>query len=293
MVAADHPARMATAAGADPLAMADRRGLLSRLVRILAHGAADGVLASMDILEELLVLDALGQEAGEPSMLDGRLLLASLNRGGLAGASWELDDVMTGPTPQACLDRGLDGAKALLRICPEDPGSLRTLEACTAVARELSDLGLPFFLEPLPVRRSGERLELVREAAALTRVVGVAAALGNSSGGLWLKLPWCEDFRRVAGSTTLPILLLGGPVADGPTGFLRELRDGLDAGENVRGTLLGRNVLYPGAADPLALARAVSGMVHRGWSVAEAEGQLGQSGPELEAGEWPVREEAS
>jgi hypothetical protein len=42
------------------------------------------------------------------------------------------------------------------------------------------------------------------------------------------------------------------------------------AGTNVRGALVGRNVLYPGADDPLAIAEAAGGIVHRGWSVEEA-----------------------
>ncbi len=47
-----------------------------------------------------------------PSLLDGKVLIGSLNRGGLAGSAWELDDPITGPTPATCADWRLDGAKA-------------------------------------------------------------------------------------------------------------------------------------------------------------------------------------
>ena len=40
--------------------------------------------------------------------------------------------------------------------------------------------------------------------------------------------------------------------------------------EDVRGALVGRNVLYPGRDDPLAMALAVNGVVHRGYSVEQA-----------------------
>jgi hypothetical protein len=39
------------------------------------------------------------------------------------------------------------------------------------------------------------------------------------------------------------------------------------AGQNIRGALVGRNVLYPGDEDPQAMASAVGGIIHEGWSV--------------------------
>jgi len=256
------------------LAMADRRGLLARIVRVLQGGGADGLLASLDVLEDLFILDALCLERGAPSFLDGRVLLASLNRGGLAGSVWGLDDPMTGPTPQACVAWNLDGAKALLRICLSDPGTRRTLEACADAARALLALDMPFFLEPLPMRATDDGLALMGEAGPLAQAVGVAAALGDGGQGLWLKLPYCDDFSVVAGATTLPIVLLGGPRKANPVGFLAEIRAGLDAGPNVRGALLGRNVLYPAGHDPLSVARAVAALVHQGATVEAATAAL-------------------
>jgi hypothetical protein len=42
------------------------------------------------------------------------------------------------------------------------------------------------------------------------------------------------------------------------------------AGANVRGALVGRNVLYPGDDDPLAVADAVGGIIHHGLTVEQA-----------------------
>ena len=86
ILAADHPARRVTKVGDDPLKMADRNGYLARIVRVLQSDAVDGVMATMDVLEDLLILHHLILEAGGPGFLDDRLLIASLNRGGLAGA---------------------------------------------------------------------------------------------------------------------------------------------------------------------------------------------------------------
>ena len=73
-----------------------------------------------------------------------------------------------------------------------------------------------------------------------------------------------------ARETTLPILLLGGEPVGDVRPFLRELAAGLRAGPNVRGALVGRNVLFPGDGDPFAAAEAAGGLVHRGWTLEQA-----------------------
>lgn len=267
ILAADHPARRVTSVGGNALGMADRNDYLGRIVRVLSSGAVDGVMATMDIIEDLLILDDL---TGGDGFLNNKLLIASLNRGGLAGSSWEMNDPMTGATPESCAAWKLDGAKILMRLCDDEPDSLKTLVASAGAITELNALGLPIFLEPLPVIKTEKGYKVVKSADALARIVGVASALGDSSRLLWLKLPYCENYEVVARATTLPILLLGGESVGDPSGFLREVAAGLAAGSNVRGALVGRNVLYPGDDDPLAVAEAVGGIVHQGWSVEQA-----------------------
>lgn len=270
LLAADHPARNVTRVGDEPLAMADRRDYLARVMRVLQSPQVDGVMATMDLLEDLLTIDGLLREMGAAPFLDERVLIASLNRGGLAGSAWEMDDPMTAATPAACRAWRLDGAKALLRVDENEPGSLKTILACAQAINETNVLLLPMFLEPLPVRKSEKGYEVVKTAAALARLAGVASALGDSSRLLWLKLPYCENYAVVARATTLPILLLGGESAGDPSPFLQQLYSAMKAGANVRGALVGRNVLYPGNEDPLAMAEAAGGVVHAGWTADEA-----------------------
>ncbi|MCC2661755.1 MAG: deoxyribose-phosphate aldolase, partial [Arthrobacter sp.] len=99
IVAADHPARGALAVGSDPVAMADRRQLLDRLRIALANPDVDGVLASPDIMDDLLLLGA----------LEGKLVFGSMNRGGLTGLVNEFDDRFTGHTAAALEALGADG----------------------------------------------------------------------------------------------------------------------------------------------------------------------------------------
>ncbi len=282
ILAADHPARRVTKVGDDPLRMADRHSYLARIVRVLQSHVVDGVMATMDVLEDLLILHDLILEAGGPGLLDDRLLIVSLNRGGLAGASWEMDDPITGASPGTCADMGLDGAKLLLRICDEEPGSLNTMLYCARAITEMNALSLPTFLEPLPVVKNNGGYRVVKEAEALAKIVGVASALGDSSRYLWLKLPYCKNYEVVARATTLPILLLGGESVGDATPLLREIEAGLAAGANVRGALVGRNVLFPGPEDPLVVAQAAGSIIHHNLTVERAlEEQESWRGREL------------
>ncbi|MCS7023724.1 MAG: hypothetical protein NZV14_02900 [Bryobacteraceae bacterium] len=262
ILAADHPARGVTKVGDNALAMADRREYLARILRVLEAGGVDGVMATMDILEELLILDGIFREIGRSSPLARKLLIASLNRGGLAGSVWELDDPMTGPSPSSCVAWRLDGAKVLLRVSLDSADSLKTMLASAGAIRECNQVSLPMFLEPLPVVKSDSGWSVKKDATSIARLVGVASALGDSSRFLWLKLPYCKGFEQVARSTTLPILLLGGESAGDPAPFLMELESALGSGPNVLGALVGRNVLFPGSEDPLEMAKAVSAMIH-------------------------------
>ena len=85
IVAADHTARGMLGVPGEPFAMADRRRALESLLVALDHPGCDGVLASADIMEDLALLGA----------LDGKLAFGTMNRGGIMGAQWELDDRMT------------------------------------------------------------------------------------------------------------------------------------------------------------------------------------------------------
>ena len=99
--------------------------------------------------------------------------------------------------------------------------------ACAHAINQTNELLMPMFLEPLPVRKNEKGYEVVRTAAALVRLAGVASALGDSSRLLWLKLPYCEDFARVAKASSFPILLLGGESTGQPSGTIEDFVRGM------------------------------------------------------------------
>jgi hypothetical protein len=277
ILACDHPARHVTRVGDDPLAMGDRRGYLARILRVVTDPEIDGVMATPDLIDDLLLVDHLSLEAGRGSFLDGKVILGCMNRGGLAGASFELDDRVTAYTVAGLAETNLDGAKFMFRLDLTNGQSLETMELTAAVSDQCRAHGLPMFLEPLPVARVEGGYRVVKTAEAMVRMVGVASALGSSSAATWLKIPWVPGFEAVGRATTLPILLLGGESTGDPTGFLGELADALSVAGNVRGALVGRNVLYPGQEDPLAAALAVNRIVHHGATKDEARAYLEES----------------
>jgi hypothetical protein len=239
LIAADHPARGSLSSGGDPMAMADRRGLLDRLVTALNHPAVDGLLGSPDVVEELLLLGA----------LENKVVIGSMNRGGLAGASWEIDDRFTGYDAAGIAAARLEGGKMLLRIDDEDLGTAPTLAACARAVSDLARHRLMAMVEPLPYRRSPEgRLEMLKDAASLARAVTVASALGTTSAHTWLKLPACDDPESVLGATTLPCVVLGGAPGPDPAADLQEWGRSLQV-PTARGLVVGRALLYPPDGD--------------------------------------------
>ncbi len=261
IVAADHPARGSIAVGDDPFAMGDRHDLLARLVYVLQSEWMDGVLGSMDLLEELLLLHDMMNENGQ-GFLDEKVMIASLNRGGHPGAAWELNDPITGTDAATCKEMKLDGAKMLLRIDPDSEDSLETLMACVKGVRDMSSSKLPIFLEPLPVKKENNRYKVIKDADLLAGLVSITAALGNTSRYTWLKLPYTKNFEKVLQATTLPIVILGGGKSSDINNVLSDLDTAIGAGHQVRGAMFGRNLLFPDSVDALKLADAIGQLVH-------------------------------
>ena len=235
LLAADHTARGMLGVGSDPLAIADRFTLLDRLVRGLAVDGVDGVMASADILEELAFL----------GVLEGRLAIGTMNRGGIIGAKWELDDRLTAYDTEHVASMGLDGGKTLLRIEDTDPGLPRTLEMVARLTTELADLGIMSLIEPLPYLKNehgGAHLDHSEER--LIKVVAIASGLGSSSAFTWLKIPATANPDRVAAATSCPILLLGGDAGAQWEQVFARWEQAL-AVPNIRGLVPGRALLYP------------------------------------------------
>lgn len=281
ILAADHPARMVVGIGDDKTALGNRYEFLGRIRRVLSLPEWDGVMGTTDVLEELLILNKLEKEMGGKGFLDNRVMIGCMNRGGLKGVEFEMDDRFTSFTAESLARMQLDGAKLMFRLTTPDGEKAcgRTIEYCARAISELNQAKITAFLECLPVTPENSNKEksykTIKKAGALIKVISVATALGDSSRNIWLKIPYCEDgFERVALATTCPILILGGEAKGDPTPLFKEFISGMQAGKNVRGALVGRNILFPGDDDPRAVAAAVNGIVHKGYNLTQARKQM-------------------
>ncbi|GIH16439.1 Cgl0159 family (beta/alpha)8-fold protein [Rugosimonospora africana] len=250
IIAADHPARGALRVGDRPMAMADRTDLLDRIVLALSRPGVDGVLGTADIVEDLLLLGA----------LDGKVVIGSMNRGGLAGTAFEVDDRFTGYRADAIAAMGYEGGKMLMRIDPDDPATVSTVESCAHAVTELARHRRIAIVEPFLCHRGGGRLRTDLSADAMVRAVTVAAGLGSTSAYTWLKIPVVDQMERVAAATTLPALILGGEVSADPDGAFDGWRKALEL-PTVCGLVVGRALLYPPDGDVAAAVDTAVGLL--------------------------------
>lgn len=270
ILAADHPARGVTAIGSDAYLMGNRHEYLGRILRVMMASSFDGFMSTPDMIDELLIVDYLLQDAGGPSFLDDRLLIGCMQRGGVVGVAGEINDRFTAYTAESIARFRLDGGKMLLRFVPDDERTLQTLAACAQAVTDLNRYELASFVEPLRMDLVDGKWAMKNTADELARLAGILSGLGDSSRRMWLKLPYCEGYERVALATTMPIILLGGPSKEDPRSTFDEFAAGIATRSNVRGAMVGRNVTFPGADDPAAVAQAIDDIVHKHISADEA-----------------------
>jgi hypothetical protein len=238
IIAADHPARGALRVGERPMALADRAELLERMSLALGRPGVDGVLGTADVIEDLLLLGA----------LDDKVVIGSMNRGGLAGTVFEIDDRFTGYDAATIARMGFDGGKMLFRIDPEDPATARTMQSCAEAVSDLAGLGLMAMVEPFISHRVEGRIRNDLSPEAVTRSIAVASGLGTTSAYTWLKVPVVDDMERVLAASTLPALLLGGEVSADQDAAFGRWRKALQF-PSVHGLVVGRALLFPPGDD--------------------------------------------
>ncbi|RZU63887.1 DhnA family fructose-bisphosphate aldolase class Ia [Microterricola gilva] len=251
IIAADHPARGALGVRGDAMAMSSRYDLLQRLATALSRPGVDGVLGTPDILDDLAAL----------GLLDGKIAVGSMNRGGLSGSAFEMDDRYTGYDVDTILRSRLDFAKLLLRINLADELSVRTIEATARVVTQAAEARLPVMLEPFMSEWVDGRIRNDLSTDAVIKSVAIVAGLGASSAYSWLKLPVVNDMERVMAATTLPTLLLGGDPDGHPDAVYAAWENAL-ALPGVHGLVVGRTLLYPSDGDVAAAVDTAASLVH-------------------------------
>ncbi len=221
---------------------------LAALAAALPH--CDGILATAQPLGDLVARGAV--HAAHRTYL-------SINRTGLAGAVFELDDRLVAGVERAAAD-GWNGVKLMTRLAFDDPGGAAALELLGRVLEEARACGLDVLVEPV-VWREG------RMSRAVDDVV-LAAVVAHDLGAPLLKVPVPEApagaalidaVARVAGAVGVPVLFLGGPQRDGgPAAVADEARDVMAGGGG--GLAIGRSIILE--AEPGDVAAQLAAIVH-------------------------------
>ena len=243
ILAADHRAR-------GVITVERYRDYLAALRAVLPH--CDGVLASAQPLADLVA--AKDVEAGQRTYL-------SVNRTGLHGSAFELDDRLVAPVDAAAA-AGYTGVKHMTRLDLSDPRTAGALELLGQVLAEARRLGLEALVEPLSWKSAA--------VDRTTDAIIYAAVVAHDLGAPLIKVPVPADVAagparvdavaRVVDSVGVPVLFLGGPI--GPLGpsraeLLGEVADAMAGG--AAGLAIGR-ALYQ-QPDPATMAEAVAGLV--------------------------------
>jgi DhnA family fructose-bisphosphate aldolase class Ia len=251
ILAADHRAR--------GVMTVERYGdYLAALAVALPH--CDGILASAQPMGDL----------ARSGALEGQRTYLSINRTGLAGTAFELDDRLVASVERAAAD-GWTGVKHMTRIDRSDPLSAGALELLGRVLESARAAGLEALVESV-VWQDGA---MAHDADSVV----FAAVVAHDMGAPVLKVPVPEAqpgeprsaaVARVVASVGVPVLFLGGP-RRGPRdpdrsdeesrqGVLDEVRDVMAGGG--AGMAIGRTVYQD--PDPAGMARQVAAIVHGG-----------------------------
>ena len=256
--AADHNARMINEYKGNPIGLSNRREYLTRLVRMLQSDEIDGIEATPDIIEDLMILSRLRREAGEKEFLKGKMLVGTVNRGGLKNTVWEMDDMPSCYTVERLAKLGMDAVKFMIRINPMDARARHTVRYCAETINEAEKYGLPIFIEALYVETTENGgFAMKTDSESLCKVVGVTGALGCRGVAKWIEIPLNNEYQVPVSATTCPVLVVPDEVESEPLAVVTEYTKEIGLHDNIRGILLGRNIMF-NDADPLPIADAVA-----------------------------------
>jgi DhnA family fructose-bisphosphate aldolase class Ia len=207
---------------------------------------ADGILASAQPLTDL---------AASGAVEDRHKTYLSLNRTGLAGSAFELDDRLVASVERAATD-GWTGIKHMVRIDLSDPLTAPALELLGRVLEDARVLGLEALIESVPWSdgRMGRDVEAIVLAAVVAHDVG-SPVLKVPVPDVAAGAARVDAVARIVASVGVPVLFLGGPRRDaGRDEVLAEIRDVMLGG--AAGVAVGRVVIND--PDPAAMAKLVA-----------------------------------
>lgn len=161
-------------------------------------------------------------------------------------------------TPTHAANLGADAFIMFLILGP-GPGEMfaDNVKAIATAAEEAHRLGLPLIVEAVAWGSRAQKANKEKDAELLAFGCRIAAELGADA----VKTEYTGDPKSMAtivAGCPVPVLVLGGPKTDNPSGLIDATRAAMEAG--ARGVVYGRNVWQ--ADDPITISRQLREVIH-------------------------------
>ena len=167
-------------------------------------------------------------------------------------------------TVEDALRLGADGVSVHVNLGDEDEGTM--LADLGRIASEADVWGMPV-LAMIYARGPKVSNEFAPD------LVAHCARVGAELGADIIKVAYTgeiETFAEAINGCRVPVVIAGGPKLDSTEAFLKMVQDSFKAGAS--GLSVGRNIFqHP---DPTSLCRALTGIVHHGWSLEQAMAEV-------------------
>ncbi len=164
-------------------------------------------------------------------------------------------------TVDVAMKLGVDALKIFATVGgPEEPAAMASLWSTSLACKQK---GLPLLAEMFPVKSEKVSNPTDRD------VIAKYSRIGAEMGADFIKTFYtgsAESFKYVSASCPVPVIILGGAKMETDRDVLQVVKDAIGAGAG--GVAFGRNIWQH--KNPEAITRAVTGVVHDGWSVDEA-----------------------
>ncbi len=170
-------------------------------------------------------------------------------------------------TPLEALSLGADGFSLHVNVGSET--DYKQLAFLAESSRVCSMLGLPLLAMMYPRGPKIQDEHSAKEVAHASRIgveLGADVVKTNYTGS-------AESFRMIVVSTSVPVVVAGGPKTPSARGFLKMVQEAVSAG--AAGVSIGRNVFQHG--EPRRMAEALRMIVHEDASVDSAAEAAGES----------------
>ncbi|MHA1370032.1 MAG: 2-amino-3,7-dideoxy-D-threo-hept-6-ulosonate synthase [Promethearchaeota archaeon] len=159
---------------------------------------------------------------------------------------------------------GADAVSVHINIGAEnEPQMLKDLGHVSKICRHWGYPLLAMMYPRGPKVKSEHDVEAVKHAARVGAELGADIVKTNYTGDI-------DSFKEVVRGCPVPVIIAGGPKIEGIKNLLKVVEESLEAGGS--GVAFGRNIFQ--AKDPILLTKAVSLIVHEGYTADEVMREL-------------------